>query len=152
MDLSGKGKSEFGVLPAGWYQAVVTKSEIRQTNDRTGRYINASYTIVGADYTGRIVFQMYNLENKNPKAVEIAEQQMASVLVEMGYKDEDLKALTMENIPPMLANKEVGIRLKIQVDPSGRYEDKNVIVGYRQCSNSIGSAALPNITTEELPF
>lgn len=152
MDLFGKGKKEFGVLPVGWYQAVVTKSEIRQTNDKTGRYINASYTIVGADYTGRIVFQMYNLENKNPKAVEIAEQQMASVLVEMGYKDEDLKGLTMENIPPMIANKEVGIRLKIQVDPSGKYEDKNVIVGYRQCSNSIGLASLPKITTEQIPF
>lgn len=153
MDLSGKGKSEFGVLPAGWYQACITKAEIRPTKDGTGKYINTTFTITGHEYSGRMVFHMYNLENKNPKAVEIAEQQVASALIEIGYKDEKLRAITLEEIPGMLINKSVGIKLKIQVDTSGVYGDKNVVVGYKQVSGTVETAASgPVITTADIPF
>lgn len=154
MDLTGKGSSnEFGLLPVGWYSAVVTKAEIKPTKDGTGKYINTAFTIVGPEYAGRIVFHMYNLENKNPKAVEIAEQQMANTLLSIGYKEDKLKDLTIEGLPGMIINKPVGIRLKVQADTTGQYEDKNVVIAYKSsASASTPDVAGPTITTSDIPF
>lgn len=123
--------SSFDALPAGNYAAVISNLEFKSTKDNTGEYLSAEFTVSGQEFNGRKIFHMYNLMNKNPKAVEIAMQQMKSLLIETGCDENALGSITKQQLIDLLFNKQVGIKLKIQVDPTGQYDDKNVVVGYK---------------------
>jgi hypothetical protein len=136
-------KGTFEPMPAGWYLAIITNLEFKPTKANNGEYLSAEFTITDAEYTGRKVFHMYNLINSNQKAVEIAMQQMKSLLIETGCDESRLKTLSKESLISLLHNKKVGIRLKIEVDKSGTYADKNVIVSYKGSGMPAPTGVIP---------
>lgn len=123
----------FTPLPAGWYSTCITKLEFKASKSG-GEYLSAEFTVVGEEYAKRKVFTMFNLVNKNPKAVEIALKQIKSLLIETGCDETQLNSVNKEQLVQLLMNKSVGVKLKIEVDPSGQYGDKNVIVAYKMTS------------------
>lgn len=121
--------SGFEPLPAGWYQACITDAIYKPTKANNGEYLSVTFTVTGTEYTGRKIFSMYNLVNANPTAVKIALQQMKSLLIETGCDETMLNSVSKEQLIQLIMNKEVGIRLKVEI--SEQYGDKNVIVGYK---------------------
>lgn len=111
----------FSVVPPGWYSAMVIKSELKETKAGDGRYFNLTFSILGPSHEKRIVFQMYNVENKNPVAVRISKSQ--------------LKALSLAaGVPAWTASEElhmIPIGIKVNVKPAkGNWEESNGVVDY----------------------
>ena len=71
--------SHFDALPAGDYEAMVTSSEMKTTKDGTGQYLELRLEIQSGHAQGRSLFDRLNLQNRNPKAVEIAQKQLAQL-------------------------------------------------------------------------
>lgn len=66
-------------IPAGWYKAAVTESELVPTSDGSGTRLKYELTIQEGPFKGRKVFDGFNLGNSNPQAVEIAQQQLSAL-------------------------------------------------------------------------
>ena len=64
--------------PVGDYKAVITESEVKETKAGDGQYLNLRIEIIEGEYQGRIIFVILNLWNPNPKAVEIANRELAT--------------------------------------------------------------------------
>lgn len=69
--------SQFDAIPAGDYEAMVTASQQKATKDGTGSFLELTLEIQSGQYQGRRLWDRLNLQNKNPKAVEIAQKQLA---------------------------------------------------------------------------
>lgn len=59
-------------VPDGWYNVAVTQSEMKNTKDNTGFYLELGIRIMDGEYAGRMLHDRLNLQNANPVAVEIA--------------------------------------------------------------------------------
>jgi hypothetical protein len=134
-DLSGFNAEEIEVstsydpVPPGWYPAVITESEMRDTRAGTGRYLALTLELVDCAYAGRRVWTNLNLHNPNEKAVEIAYRDLASICRAIGIMQprdsEDLHFKKLE------------VKLAIQKDNADRNECK----GYRALENAAPAAA-----------
>jgi hypothetical protein len=71
--------SQFDAIPAGDYEAMVTDSEMKSTKDGQGQYLQMTIEIQNGPHQGRRMFDRLNLQNRNPKAVEIAQKQLAQL-------------------------------------------------------------------------
>lgn len=72
----------FEPIPAGRYQAVLVRSEFKVTRNFDGKYLELEFDIDGnvhPDYAGRKVWDRLNLENKNPKAVQMAQRKLSAL-------------------------------------------------------------------------
>lgn len=118
-----KGKERmknFPVLPANLYILTVTKSDIKKTNDKKGKYISLTFQVMKGDFKGRLIFANYNIQNRSVEAVKIAEAELCSLCDALGingFKDtkqlHDIKFIGR-----------VGIRKQ------KGYDDQNVIKEY----------------------
>lgn len=71
--------SQYDAIPAGDYEGMVTASEMKGTKDGTGQYLELTIEIQSGQYQGRRLWDRLNLQNRNPKAVEIAQKQLAQL-------------------------------------------------------------------------
>src|SRR5210317_863708 len=132
-----ESEDSFGVLPRGWYEAEIVKTEYNPNSKKTGHFLNAQYRILAPDsYVGRVVFHLMNLDNPNQTAVQIAQRELAAVCkaceVEEVEDSEDLHGIPM------------GIYL-VQDKGSANYEPKNEIKKWCKIAD------IPE-ETEESPF
>lgn len=98
--------SEFEPLPAGWYQACITGSDLTDTKSGSGQYIKVKYDILGPTHAGRLVWQNLNIRNQNPKAEEIGLRQLGEVLRALGLVEiEETDQLVGGNVEIKLAVK-----------------------------------------------
>lgn len=112
----------FEPIPAGWYLAEVTKSEYKATNAKTGHYLTCMFKVLDGDYKGRYVFNLMNLDNPNPLAVEIAQKELASLCEACGI-DELEDSTELHNIP---------LSIRVAIAPgSGGHPPKNGIKAYK---------------------
>lgn len=143
-DLTGFNAEEIEVstsydaIPPGWYPAVITESEMRETRAGTGQYLALTLELVDCAYAGRRVWTNLNLHNPNPKAVEIAHRDLASICRAIGVMQprdsEDLHFRKFE------------VKLAVQKDNADRNEAK----GYRALEGAAPAAkpaAAPKTST-----
>lgn len=69
----------FVPIAAGKYIAAITSSEMKETKAKTGHYLNLQVKIMEGDSKGKIIFDLLNLVNPNPVAVEIANKRLNSI-------------------------------------------------------------------------
>lgn len=90
VDLSGFDASkvdpfvEYKVIPAGDYLGAMVDSELKDTKDSTGKYINGKFQIADGPHKGHEVYEIFNLVNKSEKAVEIAQAKLSSLCRAVG--------------------------------------------------------------------
>jgi hypothetical protein len=134
---------DFTPLPAGWYNATITKAELRDTNDKTGQYISVRYDITGPTHQGRVVFGNLNIKNKSTKAEEIGRSDLGSLM----------RAINLARVTD--TDQLIGGNLSIKLDirPSrtdastGKtYEPSNDVKAYRASEGSTAPkmASAPN--------
>jgi hypothetical protein len=109
----------YEILPAGNYTAQIIKSEIKQNKNGNGTRLSLCFQIVDGDFTGRTIFHDVTLSNDNPTAEKIGREQLASLCAAVG-KNNVHDSGELHDTP-------LQIRLGIKKDPSGQYEDRNVI-------------------------
>lgn len=83
-DASKVEPADFGVLPAGEYQACIVNSELKDTKDGSGNYLNLEIQVTNGQYQNRRLFEKLNLKNKNDTAVRIAKATLSSICRAVG--------------------------------------------------------------------
>lgn len=108
-------------LPEGWYKAVIVNADVKDTKAGTGQYIAIRFDITGPTHEGRVVFTNINISNPNPKAVEIAQQQLSKIT--------EIAGIAELSDTDQLIGEAMSIKLTIKSDPN--YGDRNEVRGYK---------------------
>jgi hypothetical protein len=69
----------FTIIPAGTYSAQIIQSEMKDTKQGNGKFLELRIQLLDAPYTGRLVFERLNLVNTNETAVKIAQRTLADI-------------------------------------------------------------------------
>lgn len=115
----------FDILPSGWYNVTITAASMEVTKAQTGRYIKAQMQVADGPHAGRVVFTQLNVENPNPKAVEIGFKQLASICHAVG--------VLQFNDLQQLFGRPFMVKVKA-VPPTEDYEAKNDAKGFKACT------------------
>ena len=114
--------SSFDPIPAGWYTAIISSSEMKATRDGYGEYLSLTLQVIEGQYENRLVFARLNLKNANEKAVDIARKDLAAICRAVGVMSP--KSSEELHDKPLM--------IKVKVRPaSGDYEASNDIGGYK---------------------
>lgn len=138
-----KRESNYELLPAGWYTAQVTESEIVTLKTGNGQAIKLTFTILSDNYRGRKVWSRLNVRHTNPKAETVAQQQLRELCESIG--------LARMNDTVELHNKPVDIKIKIRKDETGQYEDQNEVSGFKPAAGGQAPAAARPAATTAAP-
>jgi hypothetical protein len=120
----------FEPLPAGWYTATISQSELKATKANNGQYIKLRYDITGPTHQGRVVFGNLNIKNANPKAEEIGRQQLGDIMRAIG--------LAKVTDTDQLIGGQIGIKLEVKQD--AQYGASNEVKGFKSLSGSAAPA------------
>jgi hypothetical protein len=117
---TGGGGGE--LLPIDDYRLQADEiSDENVTKDGTGKYVTAKFTVIEGELEGSSFYVNFNIENKNPKAVEIAWRDLSAWGHAVGVLTGDSDALLYK---PFLA------RVGIEKSKDPQYKDKNKILKY----------------------
>ena len=123
-----KRENSYELLPAGWYTAQITESDIVPLNSGNGDALKLTFEVLTEGYRNRKLWTRMNIRHNNPQAESIAKQQLRELCESVG-----LASLPDSNL---LHYKPVQVRVKIRKDDTGRYEDQNEIAGYKPVSQT----------------
>jgi hypothetical protein len=126
-----QGNGNFEPLPAGWYTATISQSELKDTKAGNGQYIKLRYDITGPTHQGRVVFGNLNIKNANPKAEEIGRQQLGDIMRAIG--------LAKVTDTDQLIGGQIAIKLEVKQDE--QYGASNEVKGFKSVSGSAAPAA-----------
>ena len=114
--------SSFDPIPAGWYKAIISASEIKPTRDGYGEYLSLTLQVIEGQYENRLVFARLNLKNANDKAVDIAKKDLAAICRAVGVMSPQ-SSEELHDKPLMM---------KVKIRPAqGEYEASNDVGGYK---------------------
>lgn len=114
--------TSYDPIPAGWYQAIISSSEMKPTRDGYGEYLSLTLQVIEGQYANRLVFARLNLKNANDKAVDIAKKDLAAICRAVGV----MSPQSSEE----LHDKPLMIKVKIR-PAQGEYEASNDVGGYK---------------------
>ena len=109
-------------IPAGWYTAIISSSEMKATRDGYGEYLSLTLQVIEGQYENRLVFARLNLKNANDKAVDIARKDLAAICRAVGVMSPQASE--------ELHDKPLMIKVKVRA-AQGEYEASNDIGGYK---------------------
>lgn len=89
----------FEQMPAGWYPAIIKESEVVETSKKDGFRLVLTFEIIDGQYKGRKVMSGYNIQNPNPKAVEIAMSELKTIAASVGVFATLAQSEQLHNIP-----------------------------------------------------
>lgn len=132
-----KRESNFELLPAGWYTAQVTESEIVPLKSGNGDALKLTFEVIQDGYRNRKVWCRLNIRHTNPEAERISQQQLRELCESAG--------LARFNDTTELHYKPVQIRVKVRKDDTGQYEDQNEVAGFKPAGAqaAAGGRAMP---------
>ena len=114
--------NSYDPIPAGWYKAIISNSEMKPTRDGYGEYLSLTLQVIEGQYENRLVFARLNLKNANDKAVDIARKDLAAICRAVGVMSPQ-SSEELHDKPLMI---------KVKVRPaSGEYDASNDVGGYK---------------------
>lgn len=88
-------------LPPGQYEAMITKSELRDTRAGTGQYISLEMQVISGDHSGRRLWDNLNVSNPSKDAEDRGKAALRAICTATGKFDmEDTEEL--HDIPLMI--------------------------------------------------
>jgi len=115
-------QSNFDPIPAGWYKAMITESELKQTRNGQGNYLQLTLQVLDGQHAGRHLWERLNLMNPSTVAVEIAQKTLSAICHAVGV-------LTPRDSAE-LHNKALQVKVKVKA-AEGDFEARNEISGYK---------------------
>jgi hypothetical protein len=107
----------------GWFEAELTKSELKTTKDKKGKYLSFCFKILEGDHEGRMIWTNLNIVNKNETAVKIAQGDLKAICEGVGFEGELEDTEDLHNIP-------LAIKVSYK-DETSQWPAKNEIKGYK---------------------
>lgn len=121
-----QGDGGFDPLPAGVYDANITRADLRDTKDGTGQMIAVRYDIVGPTHQGRVIFGNLNIRNKSARAEEIGRQQLGEIMRAIGITE-------IKDTDQLIGG---SLKIKVDIEKKEGYEARNQVKGFRALSGS----------------
>ena len=155
LDLTNVETTNFDALPSGTYPVYVDHAEFKKTKAGFDA-LNVRFKVSGSGYKGRVLFNLFNINNPSEKAKNIALSELKSLLLAGGLKESELKFASRDE----LLSKVLGlnpIAVLVTIEKSADYGEQNRIKSYLADSPKTGAdqvfASVPNdISSEEIPF
>ena len=126
-------------IPAGWYTAQMTASQMKPTADGTGAYMQAEFTVLGGEYAGRKLFDRINLQNKNPLAVEIGYKTLSAICHAVGV----IQVQDSQQLHGRPLQLKVSLRAAGPGADGKYYEASNEVKGYKAADAGAPVAGAP---------
>ena len=124
-----KRENDYSLLPAGWYTAQVTESEIVPLKSGQGQALKLTFEVLSDGYRNRKVWARLNVQHRgSPQAEQIAQQQLRELCDSVGIVR---MTDTVE-----LHNKPVQIKVKVRKSEDPQYEDQNEVNGFKPAGGS----------------
>jgi hypothetical protein len=127
----------FTPVPAGDYPVVIVESEMKDTRDGTGQYLQFVLEVIEGPMKGRKLWDRLNLVNKNSTAVEIAQKALSQICHAVN--------VMTPNDSAELHGKPLQCSVVVKEDP--QYGPRNEVKGYKP----IASTATPAPAAEATP-
>lgn len=122
-------------VPAGWYNAAISASEMKPTQDGTGTYLALTFDILDGQFAGRKIFVNLNLRNANPMAQEIAYKDLSAICHATGVMQIQQDSSELHGRP---------MKVKVKIRPAkGEYEASNAISAYKNINEQVGGVGSP---------
>lgn len=138
-----KRENTYELLPAGWYIAQVSESDIVPLNSGNGQALKLTFDILSEQGRGRKVWARLNIQHTNPKAETIAQQQLRELCDSIGI-------VQMQDTVE-LHNKPVQVRVKIRKSEDPQYDDSNEIAGFKAVDGAAGAGSSMPPTSRPAP-
>ena len=119
-----KEQANLEPLAPGWYPAVIIESDVLETNAKDGFRLELKFKVIDGPGKDRTIKSNYNIQNPNPKAVEIAMSEIKSICSCIGKFSPINQSEELHNIP-------LQIRLAKQKD-----SDYNEVKGYKDINGN----------------
>ncbi len=111
-----------GIMPAGEYKAAIVDSEMKLTKDGSGQYLELKFEILEGEYKNWNVWDRLNIENRNQKAQDIAQQNLSAICHAINvFKLTDSSQLHHKPLVIKVA----------AIPPKNGYDEKNEIKKYK---------------------
>lgn len=131
-------KTDDEIIPNGDYVIRCEKAEVKDTKDGSGQYINCVFKIISGDYRNRTIFNMFNIKNRNEKAVQIGLGQLKKFLVASNVSSMQISS------PHDLEGMSCVVTTKIKNDDFG---DKVTITNFKKLTEQTSPT-----NESEIPF
>lgn len=119
-----KRENNFDLLPAGWYTAQVTESDIVPLKSGMGNALKLTFEVLSDGYRNRKVWARLNIQHRgSPEAERIANEQLRELCEAVGIVR---MSDTVE-----LHNKPVQIKVKVRKSDDPQYEDQNEVNAFK---------------------
>ena len=132
--------STFDPIPAGWYKAMITESELKPTRNGQGQYLQLTLQVLEGEHAGRILWERLNRMNQSATAVEIAQKTLSAICHAVG--------VMVPKDSSQLHNKPLMAKVKV-VPADGQYDAKNEITGYKAIDGKEPATAAATTTQTE---
>ena len=108
------------LVPPGEYPAHAIAAEVKAPSTGDGHGLTLTWKILEGNYEGRQVWQHITITHSNQQAQNIGRKMIKDICVALGIDEQ------LNSAEPFLY-KPARIRVGIEVDKKGQYDDKNVV-------------------------
>jgi hypothetical protein len=115
------GSGGFEPLPPGAYTATVVKADIETPKSGNGHMLSLQWKVIDGEYENRLIFQRCVISHSNETAQRIGRGQIKDICDALGMK------AAVRDSDEFLHQTAI-LKLGIEHDKSGLYEDKNKVV------------------------
>ena len=127
-----EGMRDFSAIPPGDYMAQITDSEKKEARNKGNFYWKLTFKILEGEFKGRLLWVNLNLINSNPQAVEIANNELATICQACG-KVAISDTSELHGTPMMIT---------VKVTPAtSEYAEGNAVSGYKAVTGLAKPAA-----------
>ena len=132
-ELANTRAEDFTPVPEGEYILQVTKTERKDTKDKTGWYVRVQFDIIAPAYQGRKLFANFNLRNNSAVAEKIGKQQFKAL-----YTAGDVKEPICDTDQLLGAVVKASVTIR---EASGKYGPSNDIKNYKPAEGAMPTIA-----------
>jgi hypothetical protein len=131
-DAMAKENQNPNLIPAGDYDVIAVASEVKDTNDKTGRYLNVQFQITKGEKQNFRLFHKFNLWlTPSPTDPEKAEKTKTAIGIAKGQFSEFCRAVGVltPSDSSELHNKPLTIKVNVK-DGGGGYGPQNNVTKF----------------------
>ena len=139
---TGATGGSYDPIPEGEYVLKALDAEEKTTSAGTGSYIKAKFEVVKGEYTGRLIWQNFNINNPSEKAQRIGRQQLVAWAAACGKPDADDTDKLLEKPFTAAVSVEKG---------TGSYADSNRIKAFLFNQEAAPAKAAPKPAAKPAP-
>ncbi len=136
------GGGNYDPIPEGDYTLQAVEADEKVTKDGTGTYINGKFEVVGGEHDGRLIWNVFNVNNKSEQAQRIGRQQLVAWATACGRPEAD--------DTDKLIGKKFKATVEIQAGRNG-YKDNNRIKVFLFDSESAPTTKAPAAAAKPAP-